>query len=823
MGNKVSVEISANVKGFQQGMNEATESAQAYETETRKVADAQVNLMKELKAAKREVQNLAAGYAKLDAEAKQSAFGREMKIQLDEAKKAAAEYIDLQGDLNTELKNMASDTAALDTLSEGMSVLMNTTSAALGIIAQFTGNEKDAQRAVVAFTTAQSVLNTITGIANALQAQSATMIAVRKVQELALSAAISIRNAAETKGIVLTKAATVAQALFNKVAMANPYVLLATAILTVVTAIGTYIMMTSDAEDEEKKHQAELERTQKKLENLAQAYVSSAGQAQNTASRLEHLRIAIKNTNDEAKKTAMLEEAAKYFKELGLEVKGVTDAERILVKEGDKVIELIRLQGDMAAVSAMRMEAYKKTLQGLMQLGFNAAEAVNIARYSKEVQELDKALDTLQDKASKLSKGLGIKSSSTNTKSTVKTKQETKVEVKVEQGSVEEAEKKLKELEEIRSKMSIEHPDKDIKDINDKIEKQKKLIEQRKIKIGIEIDKTSAQKLSADAKKIQDDINNVEGDFIVAFANQDYEAMDKLQDQYDKLIAKQKAYNDTKAAAKLQLEGPTITPKIDYNKVKDALSGNVEKSIEGYEDAINTLQAKMKSIDWNEEGATEMWDHCVEKIVEYKQELYTMEDAFDEGMLTPMEKAIKHADKLAKKYNLVADCCNSVGDAFSALSEIADDDPALNIMGIVAQAVANVFAGYAQATVAASQTGNPWVWLAFALTGLATTLSMVAQIKSAAQFDAGGIFEDSGIVSGSLYHGDRINARLNSGEMILNKRQQRNLFNLLDTDVMPQRGGTNVRVEGVIRGTDLLLVQQNTNKVRSKTGTQIYF
>ena len=140
----------------------------------------------------------------------------------------------------------------------------------------------------------------------------------------------------------------------------------------------------------------------------------------------------------------------------------------------------------------------------------------------------------------------------------------------------------------------------------------------------------------------------------------------------------------------------------------------------------------------------------------------------------------------------------------------------MTVAGIVAEAVANMFAGMARASAQAWQLG-PWGWAAFSAAALAQTLAMVAQIKSAAAFAEGGI------VGGSSYSGDRINARLNSGEMILNKRQQKNLFNMLDTDVMPQKGGTNITVTGVIRGTDLMLVQKNTNKVRSKAGTQISF
>ena len=60
--------------------------------------------------------------------------------------------------------------------------------------------------------------------------------------------------------------------------------------------------------------------------------------------------------------------------------------------------------------------------------------------------------------------------------------------------------------------------------------------------------------------------------------------------------------------------------------------------------------------------------------------------------------------------------------------------------------------------------------------------------------------------------------------MVLNKKQQQNLFDAINSGNINSAGGTqHVQVQGVIRGTDLLLVQKNTNRVASKTGTQINF
>ena len=176
--------------------------------------------------------------------------------------------------------------------------------------------------------------------------------------------------------------------------------------------------------------------------------------------------------------------------------------------------------------------------------------------------------------------------------------------------------------------------------------------------------------------------------------------------------------------------------------------------------------------------------------------------------------SIEHMKKLQHTVNKVGDAIQSCADLFSALGEISNDE-GFAVMGIVAKAVATIALSYAQALASC----KTWVdWLAFGATGLATMISMISSVKQATEGYANG-----GIVGDSSYSGDRLFARVNSGEMILNNSQQRNLFNLLDSDTMPQKGGTNVTVQGVIRGSDLILVQKNTNKVRSKSGTQIHF
>ena len=86
----------------------------------------------------------------------------------------------------------------------------------------------------------------------------------------------------------------------------------------------------------------------------------------------------------------------------------------------------------------------------------------------------------------------------------------------------------------------------------------------------------------------------------------------------------------------------------------------------------------------------------------------------------------------------------------------------------IAEATVNTFQS---ATKAMATIPPPFNYIA-AAGSIAFGLAQVAQIKS----QQPPAYQQGGIVGGSSYGGDQINARLNSGEMVLNKTQQSNLF-----------------------------------------------
>ena len=139
-------------------------------------------------------------------------------------------------------------------------------------------------------------------------------------------------------------------------------------------------------------------------------------------------------------------------------------------------------------------------------------------------------------------------------------------------------------------------------------------------------------------------------------------------------------------------------------------------------------------------------------------------DSFS-SVLENLQSLKDMGDGMGKNLAYAGDACLLLGQSMQKLGS----DSAAAKAGMVLAAIGQLVLSFGQAMTSASQN---WVtWLAFGVAGVAQLTSLISTIQG---------FATGGIVPGNSKHGDKMLARVNSGEMILNNRQQANLFKLLD-------------------------------------------
>ena len=121
--------------------------------------------------------------------------------------------------------------------------------------------------------------------------------------------------------------------------------------------------------------------------------------------------------------------------------------------------------------------------------------------------------------------------------------------------------------------------------------------------------------------------------------------------------------------------------------------------------------------------------------------------------------------------------------------------------------------GESIAGAAASGAKYPWP---LNLVAIAASLAMVLGVLAMI-----GSFADGGIISGRTTIGDMNLARVNAGEMILNQRQQNNLFEAIDQDRLGGGGSEGLVGDVVIRGSEMHLLLKNYGKEMNSVGKDI--
>ncbi len=323
--------------------------------------NAGASLRQQLRSVREEIATLLLAYRSLTDQEKQTAQGKELARHIDELTEKAGELNDAIADTSQAVTNAASDSRGFDQLAGGIQLVVDGFGLATAGAQALGLSESDLMEVQTQLQTALVASNALTSMQVNLQKQSALMQGVNVIQTKAAATAETIRTWAVGRGVIATKAATIAQAAFNAVAKANPYVLLAMAVVTVVGALYAFAKGNEAAKKAEEERQAQLERTKEINEGIARSIGESAGSQIAAYNKLQRAWKAL--GDDMAKRRKFVDENKKAFQELGLSVNSVKDAEEVLVNNTSNVVQSFILRAKAAALDKAVTQAYSTMLE----------------------------------------------------------------------------------------------------------------------------------------------------------------------------------------------------------------------------------------------------------------------------------------------------------------------------------------------------------------------------------------------------------------------------------------------------------------------------
>lgn len=728
----------------------------------------------------RQIQDLTINYNQMSNEMKNSDFGREVAEQIQELTKRASEMKDQVQDAANSVKLLSSDTANLDAAKsaiEGLSAGFQLVASA-GILGE--ESTEKVIKALARLKAIESATNAVIKISNILNKDSILMLKIKDLQTKAATKSTLAHAAATGK-------ATVAQRLFNTVAKANPYVLLASAILAVVgalTAFDRYCGQAEDAQDDlnkELKEGIDLNKTYK--DSFNNAFVP-------LLTTFKKLQTGWKDLKTDLEKTEFIKKNADEFKKLGVEVTNVKQAEDILVNNSQLFLKTLELRAKAAAAASVAMEAYKEAMSIDMK-GFDklpkAGDLVpsnvqNPRRYGlawdhMEADGMHHDYKFTEQGAEQYIIENQLATAYINkTKAINKANQALQQEVDIE-----------RELQSIMSQFggttttnggsgnegdpfevgSAAYYSKLIDEINAKLKNQVNTKEQ--------------------ILEYEKQIQMLEGLRDRALGKEPTNLIPQLQMR-----------TGLENVGEIKIPATLSVQEVEFEDITFAdLNAEISDAISGFQSMNSAVANVGKSIEdlgsgWDEsKSALENITTKVSDVFSIMQSVCNVIDTMNK-LATIFESIENVSWKLQKKKNTE----ETKGVAIKAAGVVLSEE----------QATANAVG--AAGSVAESAGKIPYVGWILAIAAVAGIIAAIASAKSSIGFAKGGI------VPGNSFSGDNITAQVNSGEMILNTGQQARLFDLLNGS--GSVNGSSNKVEFVIKGQELKGVLSNYDKKMSR-------
>ena len=347
--------------------------------------------------------------------------------------------------------------------------------------------------------------------------------------------------------------------------------------------------------------------------------------------------------------------------------------------------------------------------------------------------------------------------------------------------------------------------------------KNKKTTKTKVVKTQIEIDRENLQKVNSKVKNALSDFN--EG------------LIDKSE--LEKTLKEANDYFNKNGIKKL-VEIEYKTDENGWEQVNEKKPIKIKSELELKRKSFNNIQNNISQLkdDFNNKlidtnYLTTQLDFINNKLKELGIEPIEIKFNADGTVelldaVTAKTNALKEAQQKAQE-NIAntSAAFSSMGNVFSSLGSAMDENTAKTMefagatMNAVAQMIPQIVAliGAKEAESIASGTASSAA-LPFPA-NLAAIASIIATITGI--FASLPKFADGGIIGGATSIGDFNIARVNKGEMILNGKQQSNLFNILNNSNNSNKNNAGGRVEFFISGSQLKGVLRNYDNKINKT------
>lgn len=780
---KLSFDIGLNTSQYQQGAKQAEDANKKLEKSTKEYLESFGSLTKQLRTAKTEARNLAAQFSQLSKTERESEIGKHLAEELEIAIKKSAELKDVMNDVDNSIAKAASDTSGIDGLIEVFGIGKSAAMGFAGALAKVGGDAKSLDGLIKTLAITEGAFGTVTKLTTALQKDSKTMTALQQAGVISLTQAQKINNAVTIASTAATKALGVAM-------KALPYVAVAAGIVALAKAFVSFTSNSDKLATSTAKVQKELTKQERTIKDIAQTYNSNYAQALGkTLSLYKQLQSQYSKLSSVQEKNRWIKENADKFKELGIKIGTVNDAEHAFITDSGKMIT------------------------GFQERAKAAAEAANLVRLYTEMIE---ARAEAERKAAKFKAGDYVHGSDVEryglTEGDYKYKSNGVDKVFTEEGAKKANDEAVKKnIQTMTSDIQAEI-DKSVARIEKSTEKANNALGD----LGNPKDNDNNQKAENVAKNILPDESKLKNIIVKHFetiAKTVKEEQKKLNEAQEKQNTSSNNIlssniNISAVTEKINHELNDVELEWDFSSLPESLQEAANKGVEALDRIINAMheatEAKYEFMRTGDTAGVEAMNEQLDSLSQKYEEQTELLDSYT--------KKAKNIEKLSSAFEDAGNAMNAIGDLFSSLASAGGDeeDATTKAMGIIFQTLATLALSFANAM----KSCNTWVeWLIFGATGMAQLVAMTQQIKQlTAETHAGG-----GIVGGNSFFGDKVLAGLNSGEMVMNGNQQQRLWNILNgTNQAVTPGNNSVQVEGVIRGKDILLASKNYNTVSSR-------